>query len=255
MTRAIGRYPSKGGGTLSFHDDGASSAPRIMLHGWMMDHRVFDDLLGSLSSSHRNIVPNLRGTEGAVDDYAIDAYVDDVLALADHLSLPTFELLGHSFGGQLAQVVAARAPDRVTSLVLLNPVPTQGLPLPDEMAAHFRGAGGSAEALGGILDGVCVALPAATRERLLAVAVAQAAQTIAGCFETWSRGLPSEALEIRCPTQVLATDDPVLTRELLETHVVGRIPGARSSYLANTGHYPLSESPEETAAWVNGLST
>lgn len=250
-----GRYPCAGGGTLGFEDHGGSGDARIMLHGWMMDSRVFSDMQPFLSPAHRYVVPNLRGTEGAVDDYSIDRYVEDVLALADHLSLRSFGLIGHSFGGQLAQQVAARAPDRVTSLILLNPVPSGGLPLPDEMAGHFRGAGGNAEALGGILDGVCVALPASTRERLLAIAVAQPAQTIAGCFETWSRGVPDAKLEIRCPTQVLATDDPVLTPELLEAQVVAAIPGAKSSHLPKAGHYPLNEAPEATAAWINKVST
>lgn len=238
---------------LAFHDSGGSGPPLILLHGWMTDRRIFADVLPLLSSERRYIVPNLRGTEGAVDDYSIDAYVTDVLALADRLSLSTFGLLGHSFGGQLAQNVAALAGGRVTQLLLMNPVPTTGLPLPDEMAAHFRGAGGNRAALAGILDGVCVSLPAATRERLLGIAEEQSPQTVAGCFTTWSRGRP-DALEIRCATHVLATDDPVITRELLQSHVVEKIPGAELAYIPKTGHYPLSESPREAAAWVDEAS-
>lgn len=245
-----GTYPSTGGGTLAFHDSGGAGPPLVLLHGWMTDRRVFEDVLSSSSSPRRSIVPNLRGTEGAVDDYSLDAYVADVLALVDRLGLGTFALLGHSFGGQLAQHVAGRAGERVSALLLINPVPTAGLPLPDEMAAHFRGAGGNAAALGGILDGVCLALPAATRERLLSVAVAQPPETIAGCFETWSRGWP-EAPEIRCPTHVLCTDDPVLTTALLQAQVIDKIPGSRSTHLPKCGHYPLNEAPGETARWID----
>lgn len=252
VTPSSGTYPSTGGGTLELYDSGGDGPAVVLLHGWMMNRGVFDDLLPSLSPKRRYIVPNLRGTEGAMEDYSMDAYVADVLSLADSLALASFGLLGHSFGGQLAQVVASRAADRVTSLTLLNPVPAAGLPLPDEMAAHFRGAGGNAEALGGILDNVCVALPNNTRERLLTIAVAQAPETVAGCFETWSNGLPHEPLEIRCSTAVLATDDPVLTPDLLRTHVVDKIPGARSSHQPGSGHYPLNEAPGETAAWIDG---
>ena len=248
-----GTYPRTGGGTLGLHDSGGSGTPLVLLHGWMTDRRVFADVLPLASPRRRYVVPNLRGTEGAVDDYSIDAYVADVLALADRLELRRFVLVGHSFGGQLAQNVAARAPERVSTLVLLNPVPTGGLPLPAEMAAHFRGAGGNAEALAGILDGVCLSLPAATRERLLAIAVAQPPETIAGCFETWSRGRP-EALEIRCPTHMLYTDDPVLTPELLRQQVVEKIPGARSTHLPKCGHYPLCELPRQTAAWLDEIA-
>jgi len=248
-----GTYPSVGGGSLAFHDSGGSGSPVVLLHGWMTDRRVYADLLALLSNDRRYIVPNLRGTEGAVEDYSIDAYVTDVVTLADQLSLSSFALVGHSFGGQLAQHVAARAAERVTRLVLLNPVPTTGLPLPDEMAGHFRGAGGNADALGGILDNVTVALPPQTRERLLAVAVAQAPETIAGCFNTWSGGLPDAAVEIRCPTTVVATDDPVLTQDLLRTAVAEKIPGAESAHLPNNGHYPLNESPQQTASLLDRL--
>lgn len=243
-------YPSAGGGRLAFYESAGSGPPLVLLHGWMTDHRVFDDVLPHLSAARRCVVPNLRGTEGAVDDYSIDAYVADVLALVDHLALSTFALLGHSFGGQLAQQVAARAGERVTTLLLMNPVPTSGLPLPGEMAAHFRSAGGNAAALGGILDGVCLSLPTSARERLLAVAVAQSPRTIAGCFDTWSSGWP-EALEIRCPTHVLSTDDPVLTPELLRAQVVDRIAGATITHLPGCGHYPLVESPLAAATWVD----
>lgn len=249
-----GTYPRKGGGTLSFHDSGGSGPPLLLLHGWIMDRRVFADVLPLLSRDRRYIVPNLRGTEGAVEDYSIEAYVDDVLSLADHLALASFGLVGHSFGGQLAQNVAARAPERMSTLLLMNPVPTSGFPMPDEMAAQFRGAGGNREVLGGLLDGVCVALPAATRERLLAIAVGLPASTVAGSFDTWSSGRPNDELEIRCPTHVLFTDDPVLTADVVRTLVVEKIPGAQSTHLPKSGHYPLNERPEETAAWVDGAS-
>jgi len=247
-----GTYPRTGGGTLAFHDSGGSGPPLLLLHGWMTDRRVFADLLPLLSARRRYVVPNLRGTEGVVEDYSIEAYVADVLALAKQLELPRFGLVGHSFGGQLAQNVAAHAPEQVTTLALMNPVPSGGLPLPPEMAAHFRSAGGNAAALGGILDGVCLSLPAATRERMVAVAVALPPETIAGCFETWSRGRAG-ALAIGCPTHVLQTDDPVLTRELLQQQLVDVIPGARATHLPGCGHYPLNEAPRATAAWLDEL--
>lgn len=43
----------------------------------------------------------------------------DALALADHLELDSFHLLGMSMGGAIAQEVALQAPDRLRTLTLV----------------------------------------------------------------------------------------------------------------------------------------
>jgi pimeloyl-ACP methyl ester carboxylesterase len=52
-----------------------------------------------------------------------DRLVDDVEALRAHLGRDRIDLLGHSAGGSLAMLYAARCPDRVNCLVLVNPSP------------------------------------------------------------------------------------------------------------------------------------
>lgn len=46
-------------------------------------------------------------------------YADDVIALADHLGWSSFDLIGVSFGGMVAQEVACRASDRIRRMVLM----------------------------------------------------------------------------------------------------------------------------------------
>lgn len=50
-----------------------------------------------------------------------DAYADDVIATLDALGIHRCVLVGHSFGGGIAAIVADRYPARVASLVLLAP--------------------------------------------------------------------------------------------------------------------------------------
>ncbi|WP_232072652.1 alpha/beta fold hydrolase [Phytohabitans flavus] len=76
--------------------------------------------------------------------YRCDRQVDDVEALRVHLGLESIDLLGHSAGGTLATLYAARHPDRVRRLVLLNPSPrVVGLDIADadrrEVAESRRG--------------------------------------------------------------------------------------------------------------------
>jgi 3-oxoadipate enol-lactonase len=65
---------------------------------------------------HRGLgrsVPDDPDAQPAMDDFAHDA-----IALADHLGWDRFAVVGVSFGGMVAQHVAAVAGDRVTRLVL-----------------------------------------------------------------------------------------------------------------------------------------
>ncbi len=63
---------------------------------------------------HRGTGQSVR-TEGA---YSIEALTDDLVGLLDALGLEQVMLLGHSTGGAIGQVLAARHPARVERMVL-----------------------------------------------------------------------------------------------------------------------------------------
>ena len=50
--------------------------------------------------------------------YSIEGLADDLVDILDALGLAHADLLGHSTGGAIAQLVAAKAPERVRSLIL-----------------------------------------------------------------------------------------------------------------------------------------
>jgi pimeloyl-ACP methyl ester carboxylesterase len=84
--------------------------------------------LGGLSAHRSLVLLDLRGTgESAIPadptSYRCDRLVDDVEAVRGHLGLDRIDLLGHSAGAALALLYAARHPDRIGRLALLNPSP------------------------------------------------------------------------------------------------------------------------------------
>lgn len=224
----------------------------VLVHGWMTSSRVWDAVIRELPADAAILAVDLRGSGGSERGEAamtLERLTDDVATVIDQAGVGRFHLVGHSMGGQLAQLLAIRLADRVRSLALLNPVPLAGLPLPADVARWFREAGGQAEALGRILDAACRSLTSEDRARLLAVAVGIAPRTIAEVFAAWSAGLPAAPVgAITASTMVVATDDPFLPPALLVDAVAGRIPRATLAHLDGVGHYPQVEGPAATAA-------
>jgi haloalkane dehalogenase len=120
---------------LKYHylDEGAGP-PVVMVHGnpsWSFYYR---NLVKTLSASHRCIVPDHIGC-GLSDkpgddryDYTLANRVADLERLLDSLALQEkITLVVHDWGGMIGMSWAARHPDRIARLVILN---TAAFPLP-----------------------------------------------------------------------------------------------------------------------------
>ena len=99
-----------------------------------LERRPVSLLIHGAAGSHLDWPPQLRVIEGmgncALDlpghgrsampgRASVNAYADDVLALAEMLRLSEILLVGHSMGGAIAMEIALRQPSTVVGLVLL----------------------------------------------------------------------------------------------------------------------------------------
>ena len=115
------------GGRLSYTDEGPPDAPAVVaLHGIPGSVRDFRYLGAALAPRLRLVRLDLPGFGGSAPIPAgvrsLEGRARAVRALADHLGLGRYAVLGHSMGGASAMVAAARDPQRVTRLVLVNSV-------------------------------------------------------------------------------------------------------------------------------------
>lgn len=119
-----------GDGEMAVLDFGEPSRPVdvIFAHANGFNALTYRSLLAPLSASLRIIAPDLRG-HGASRLPADPAgrtgwndFRDDLIALLDHLDGPPLTLAGHSMGATSVLLAAARRPERVSNLVLLDPV-------------------------------------------------------------------------------------------------------------------------------------
>lgn len=102
-----------------------ANPPVVLLHGFPESHRTWRNQIPALARDHYVIAPDQRGfghsskPEG-VENYTPDKPVGDLLALADHLGIGPFTLIGHDWGGAIAWMAALQNPQRIARLVIVN---------------------------------------------------------------------------------------------------------------------------------------
>lgn len=116
------------GARFHFQRFGVRSQPVVFLHGLVMDNlsSFFFTLAPPVARFADVILYDLRGhgkSERTDTGYALSDMTDDLLALLHELGVESPVLLvGHSFGGLLAQAFAVAHPHHVAGLVLLDPL-------------------------------------------------------------------------------------------------------------------------------------
>ncbi len=105
-----------------FYEERGSGPALVLLHGYPLDHTIWDGVASELAGRCRVITPDLRGhgrspaPEGA---YAMRLLAGDVAALLDELGLEQVVLAGHSMGGYAALAFAQAYPERLRGLALV----------------------------------------------------------------------------------------------------------------------------------------
>lgn len=114
---------ARDGAELRCRDLPGERRPVLFTHGAGMDHRMFDVAARAAhEAGHRVVLWDLRGHGESTlgRRFTADVALDDLAALLDHFGLERPVLVGHSLGGNLAQALVRRAPDRAGALVVVD---------------------------------------------------------------------------------------------------------------------------------------
>lgn len=98
----------------------------VALHGMSSHGDAWRPIVARLGAVDRVVCPDFRGhgfSSWTREGYWLADYADDTLALADHLGLGQFDLLGHSLGARVSMVLGNLAKDRIRSVVLSDTGP------------------------------------------------------------------------------------------------------------------------------------
>ncbi|HKU96034.1 MAG TPA: alpha/beta hydrolase [Vineibacter sp.] len=113
------------GAAIHVRDEGNRQGPvLILVHGSNGSLHVWEPWVQRLGDRLRIISLDLPG-HGLTgpwqrNDYSIAAYADLVPKIADRLGADRFAIGGHSMGGAVAWTIAARQPQRISHLILVD---------------------------------------------------------------------------------------------------------------------------------------
>jgi pimeloyl-ACP methyl ester carboxylesterase len=127
---AAGGPTARGAPQELAYAEAGTGPPVVIIHGALGDLRTYSRAIPLLSAGHRVLSLSLRyhwpnpwpaSDEEVYQRYTVETHVADVVALLDRLGLGPVDLVGHSYGGNVAALVALQRPDLVRRLVLLEP--------------------------------------------------------------------------------------------------------------------------------------
>lgn len=253
---------------LNAHSWGLSGAnPVVCVHGITQHGGIFEPLGRRLArQGHRVVSVDLRGHGGSGREppWNVDTNVDDLLETVDVLSIERATWIGHSFGARILTAVAARVPERVEGLALLEP----GLRIPVERALQqaeidrldwsFASIDGATNAM--LTSGTVVAAPEETIAEYVRGDVERGPDgryrfrfCPSAVVVAWSEMTLPPPPVAEVPTLLVAAVTPLVDgREQIRRYRAAL--GSRLTVVTvPNGHNVLWESPVETAAAIEAF--
>jgi 3-oxoadipate enol-lactonase len=108
-----------------FTDPWTNAGVIVLQHGYARSSRLWYGWIPHIARRYKILRVDLRGHgESPVDfdpsvSHTLDAYVEDIVAVLDHLKLVDVHYCGESFGGIVGMALAAEYAQRVRSLTLV----------------------------------------------------------------------------------------------------------------------------------------
>jgi pimeloyl-ACP methyl ester carboxylesterase len=248
---------SRGGVKLAYVEDPGPGAPVLLVHGWCCDHGYLGPQRAHFAARGRRVVSvDLRG-HGASDKplqrYAMETFSDDLAWLCDELALRNVLVVGHSMGGIVGYDLAARRPDLVQALVMIDAavaLPAGARAAIPEFLGRLRGPD-FRDALRDYV-GAALFIPTddpARKTRILDAMAGAPQHVMVAAFEGLRDYEPESAPRLGVPALYIAADEPVpradidRLRTLAPTMLYGQTVGS--------GHFCQLEVPNQVNAMID----
>ncbi|HEY0649836.1 alpha/beta hydrolase [Phenylobacterium sp.] len=236
-----------------------TGVPLLLLHGLSDSNASMRVLMDELPKGVRAIAITQRGhgdSSKPAGPYTTDAFVADVAAVMDRLSVRRAVVFGHSMGSVVAQRFALKHPDRVAGLVLEGAFP--GLKGNPAVAAFYEG---EIRTLGDPID------PTFAREFQVSTIVRPVPEAFIDLVSSESQKLPARAWKqilqdmmqidttadlarLKVPALLLWGDRDTFVLRSDQDRLAAAIADSTLEVFEGTGHDPHWEEPSRVANLV-----
>jgi pimeloyl-ACP methyl ester carboxylesterase len=240
----------KSNGCEIYYVESGTGAPLVLVHGYPLDHSIWEPVLPYLGQGVRAITPDLRGfgRSGTPQGTAtIGQMADDLAGLLEALGITQAAIAGHSMGGYVALAFAHAYPQRLTGLALINSQAgadtTEGKQTRIALAERVRTEGPQAVAQAFVPK---LSTDARVQASLTEIVMrTPPAGLIAGLQAMAARPDASPWLaEIDVPCLVISgSADQVIPRPVV-VGLVNQLKNCRWEEISSAGHMPMMEAPQ-----------
>lgn len=134
---------SNDGVFISYESRGDGKPALVFVHGWSCDRGYWAAQLDWFADAYQVVAVDLAGhgesgTERQV--WTVQAFGEDVAAVADHLGLDRIVLIGHSMGGDVIVDAARLLPGTVDALIMVDTYKQLAVPRTNEEIRRLVGS-------------------------------------------------------------------------------------------------------------------
>ena len=227
--------------------------PLMLVHGFPLDSRAWNEIIPFLEDKFDIILPDLRGfgqSTTVETPYTISDMADDIAGLLDHLGIGRMTLAGHSMGGYVALAFAKKYPQRINGLCLISSQ-AAGDP-PDRKDGRYKTAAEVAEkGVGIVVEAMTSKLSADMRVQAFVRGVMeqQSKSAVIGALKAMAEREDSLSFlgSSHFPIVLIHGDADMLIPIDRSKEIKAAVPSAQFMDLQGAGHMPMMELAKETA--------
>ena len=232
----------------------------VLLHGYPLDHHLWDEVVPLLEDTFDLIIPDLRGFgESATVDmpFTMDDYASDIARLLDMLGIQKTTIVGHSMGGYVALAFARLYPKRVRGLGLVS---SQVLAdPPDRKEGRYKSAVDVEQnGIGSVVEAMTTKFTADPRLQAFARSSMENQKPAAyiGALKAMAERMDSTSLlpTFTFPVVLIHGDADALISIDRAREVKAALPNAYLVEINGAGHMPMMEAKEKTAEALKHLA-
>lgn len=243
-------------GTRLFYEVAGKGRVLVLVHGGLVDSRLWGDQFEEFAKHYRVIRYDLRGFGRSAFPTEPFSHIDDLYALLKFLKVERCSLIGLSLGSMIASDFALEHPEMVERLVLTSPgLRSSNAPRNEKARAVYKLAEseGRDKAIDAWMQNDFFAtgkLNNPTYEERMRAMLRDNYKiwgpTPMTIIWNWPKQMTADRLgEIRAPTLIVIGDKDAPSISVNASVYESKIPGARKVVITGVSHHLVMEKPKE----------